>query len=60
MIYVALVFDGLVRRVHVCVDDYMPASGEVVVGRENVVGIGCTYQDGEFMPPLEELDATET
>lgn len=60
MIYVALVLDGLVRCVHVCGDDYIPASGEVVVGPENVVGIGWTYQDGEFTPPLEELDATET
>ena len=60
MIYVALVLDGLVRCVHVCRDDYIPASGEVVIGPENVVGIGWTYQDGEFTPPLEELDAAET
>lgn len=54
MIYVALVSDGVVGHVHVCDDDYMPATGEVVIGPENVVGIGWTYQDGEFKPPLEE------
>ena len=60
MIYVALVIDGVVDNVQVCEDDYIPASGEVVIGPENVVGIGWIYQDGEFTPPLEELDATET
>jgi len=37
-----------------------PIRGEVVIGPENVVGIGWAYQDGEFTPPLEELDAAET
>ncbi len=50
----------VVHHVQVCEDDYMPESGEVVIGHENVVGIGWIYQDGEFTPPLEELDAAET
>lgn len=54
MNYVAEVVDDLVVRVVVSPDTITPPDGWVVVGKENTVGIGWLYVDGEFMSPHDE------
>lgn len=49
MIYAAEVIDGLVIRVVVVPQE---TDGLITIGTENVVGIGWTYDDGVFVPPV--------
>lgn len=51
MVYIAQIEDGIVTRVVVSPASVEPPDGWVVVGPENTVGIGWSYQDGEFAPP---------
>ncbi|MDP0928484.1 hypothetical protein Q0601_14960 [Paracoccus onubensis] len=55
-IYAAEVIDGVVTRVVVLTEDKR-GEGWVKIGRENTVGIGWTYENGEFIPPLIEKES---
>ncbi|QFQ87305.1 hypothetical protein F8A10_07640 [Paracoccus kondratievae] len=52
MIYVAQISDGIVTVVTVQPADYEPEQGQVVVGHDNLVGIGWSYLDGQFVAPV--------
>ena len=54
MIYVAQIEGGIVTRVVVSPASIEHPEGWVIVGPENTVGIGWTYEDGEFVPPVYE------
>lgn len=54
MIYVAQISDGIVTAVTVQPADYEHEPGQVVVGPDNVVGIGWSYLDGEFVAPVTD------
>lgn len=60
MIYVAQISDGIVTAVTVQPEDYVPQPGYVVVGPDNVVGIGWAYQDGQFVAPVTEEEGQAT
>lgn len=60
MIYVAQISDGIVTAVTVQPADYEPQPGQVVVGPDNVVGIGWAYQDGQFVAPVTEEEGQAT
>jgi len=50
MIYVAHITAGTVSQVTVEPDDFTPGPDQVVIGPENTVGIGWSF-DGTFSPP---------
>lgn len=52
MNYVAQIEEGVVIRVVVSPASIHHPEGWVVIGPENTVGIGWTYQDGVFVPPI--------
>lgn len=49
MIYAAEVTEGIVTRVVVVTSE---TDGLITIGTENVVGIGWSYEDGVFVPPV--------
>ncbi|MFG6083933.1 hypothetical protein ACEUZ9_000168 [Paracoccus litorisediminis] len=51
MIYVAHLNTGVVSQVTVEPDDYQPASDNIVIGPDNIVGVGWTWDGGAFAPP---------
>ncbi|GLK63356.1 hypothetical protein [Paracoccus kondratievae] len=53
-VYVAQISDGIVTAVTVKPAGYHPEPGQVVIGPDNVVGIGWAYQDGLFVAPLAD------
>lgn len=59
MIYVAQIKDETVYAVIVEGDKYKPSENEVIVGKENSIGIGYRYEDGKFLPPEVIEDAIE-
>lgn len=60
MIYVAQISDGIVTAVTVQPENYEPQPGQAVVGPDNVVGIGWSYQDGQFVAPVTEEEGQAT
>lgn len=56
MVYVAQIEDGIVTRVVVSPSSIEHPEGWAVVGPENTVGIGWTYDGGAFVPPVYEDD----
>lgn len=51
MAYVAQIDDGIVTRVVVSPVSIEHPEGWEVIGPDNVVGIGWSYEGGEFVPP---------
>ncbi|MFG6083853.1 hypothetical protein ACEUZ9_000085 [Paracoccus litorisediminis] len=56
MIYVASITAGIVAQVTVEPDDYQPASDHVVIGPNNIVGVGWTWNGSAFAPPSPAPD----
>ena len=59
MIYVAKIEGGRVVQVIVAPADYLAAEGWVVIGPENVVGMGWAYDRGQFIAPIDPADLAE-
>lgn len=59
MIYAARIEDGLVAQVTVEPEEYIAPGGWAVIGPENVVGIGWSYDGTGFVSPEPEPDAQE-
>lgn len=59
MIYAAKVESGIVTRVIVLPASVSP-DGLVIIGPDNTVGIGWTYENGEFVaPPVEQESGSD-
>lgn len=54
MRYVAEIESGVVVQVTVEPDEFTPGPDQAIIGPENTVGIGWTFADGEFSPPVVE------
>ena len=52
MIYVAHLTAGVVTQVTVEPDDFATEPGQAIIGPNNVVGIGWTYNGSVFAPPI--------
>lgn len=59
MKYVAKIEDGFVVQVTVEPDEFDAPDGWVVIGTENLVGIGWSFDGVRFAPPEPEPDAEE-
>lgn len=53
MIYLAKVEDGIVTQV-ITAKDTVDLPDYIYIGTENIVGVGWTYEDDEFYPPVHE------
>lgn len=51
-IYVAHINAGVVAQVTVEPDDFEPGPDQAVIGPDNTVGIGWTFEGGAFVPPF--------
>ena len=56
MIYVAHIQFGIVAQVTVEPDDCPPAPDHVVIGSDNIVGVGWTWDGSVFAPPSPPPD----
>ena len=52
-IYAAKVEDGIVTQVQVIREGQTP-DDLIIIGTENVVGIGYSYEDGKFIEPIPQ------
>lgn len=55
--YIAKIENGIVSQVVVVGDDYELAEDEALIGRENTVGIGWSFDGWQFAPPEVEVEA---
>jgi len=55
MIYVARIESGTVVQVTVEPYDYQPEPGHVLIGPDNVVGIGWAWDGTSFDPPPQVI-----
>ena len=55
MIYVAHIEFGIVAQVTVEPNDYQPLSDNIVIGPDNIVGVGWAWDGLSFVPPPQVI-----